>query len=60
MAHPSAKAFLKQATYKIQGVAILIGGQHDLVQLSMRLTPQTDDMARAIVQQVETDAKRLK
>lgn len=51
---------LKKGSSSIRGVAILIGEQHDLVQLSMRLTPQTDNVAPAILKQVETDAKQLR
>jgi len=49
---------LKSAS-PINGVAILIGPEPNLVQLSMRLTPDTDDLARFIVQQLEHDTGEM-
>ena len=40
----------------ISGVAMLIGGTPDLVQLSFRLPPDLADLAPVIIQQVERDA----
>jgi hypothetical protein len=42
----------------IIGVAILMGQEHDLLQLSVRLPPKLTDLTSTIIQQVERDAAR--
>jgi hypothetical protein len=39
----------------INGVAILLGEEHSLLHLSMRLSPESDNLTRIIIQQVERE-----
>ncbi len=43
----------------IDGVAILYGEEPNLLQLSVRLTPDTADLAHVIVHETETEATRF-
>jgi hypothetical protein len=52
------KSRLAKTNKPITGVAILEGDELDLLQLSMRLTPQTNDLGRIIVRQLEHEATR--
>ncbi len=46
---------LKVNSKPINGVAILFGEEHSLLQLSMRLPPESDNLTRFIIQQVERE-----
>jgi len=46
---------LKANSKPINGVAMLFGEEHSLLHLSMRLPPESDDLTRIIIQQVERE-----
>jgi hypothetical protein len=49
---------LKKGNAPIAGITMLVGDTPDLLQLSMRLTPDTNDLGPVIVQQFERQSKR--
>lgn len=54
------KSRLKKGSRPICGVAILVGRDINLLQLSMRLTPEANDLSQVIVQQIEREATHFK
>ena len=49
---------LQKSGSLISGVAILFGQEPSLLQLSMRLTPETENLERVIVRETEREVKR--